>query len=136
MSNIVNKDFLAFLPSYMQEKLHMKARLYANEPWFKAAWKEYRDICYKSPRNKLPDVDKFFDEYETKFTYNSFKEPVEIKQAEIITPIDVIPDDGVAFSEDDTEGLYANEELEELQNEENTELVSEDISKSLELDNE
>lgn len=135
MSDIINKDFLAFLPSYMQEKLHMKARLYANKPWFNAAWKEYRDICYKTSRNQIPDVDKFFDEYETKFMYNSFKVPVEIKQAEIITPID-IPNDGVAFSEDDTEGLYANEELEELQDEENTELVSEDIPESLELDNE
>lgn len=94
MLSSFNKDFYAFIPIWMQNKLDMKILLYGKEGWFSRAWDTYRKKCLTFSKDDPEDPDIFFAK-------------AEGNKVELVAS----DDDGVIFSESDEYSSYAKEDL-------------------------
>ena len=94
MLSSFNKDFYTFIPIWMQNKLDMKILLYRKEEWFSRAWETYRKKCLTFSKDDLEDPDIFFAK-------------AEGNKVELVAS----DDDGLIFSENDKNSLYAKEDV-------------------------
>lgn len=74
MSNMFNKDFYAYIPTYMRDKLDTKILLYRNEPWFENAWNAFAKMASTRPMRDIVDPDSFFEKIELAFTPSNDEE--------------------------------------------------------------
>lgn len=65
-----NRDFYAYVPSYMRNMLENKLLLFRNEPWFEKAWNEFAQIASTRKQRDIPNPDTFFEKYLTEAKHN------------------------------------------------------------------